>query len=233
MQHYKWLIALCLFYLLSTFSMAETLRPVKILTLDWSSQVVVSHVYGRLLEDIGYPVEYIQRNSDSQWFMLSTGKADLQVEIWEGTMAKRFDDLVQRQLIIDAGSHKAKTREEWWYPLYVKERCPDLPDWQALNQCAALFAENNGSRGQYFTGPWEKPDRARIRALKINFDVVNLPDSDALKDQLIAAVTARKPVVLFNWTPNWVESVYPGEFGEFLHGCSVWVNLFLVGCTSI
>lgn len=189
--------------------------PVKILTLDWTSQVVVSHIFGDLLELLGYPVVYLSDTSDSQWFLLSSGQADLQVEVWEGTMGDKMAALSRRGLIIDAGNHDALTREEWWYPAYVKTLCPGLPDWRALKSCASLFADDGGARGRYYSGPWEKPDRARIRALDLPFDVVTLKDSDALRDVLEKALAKRTPVLLLNWTPNWVESVYDGEFVEF------------------
>ncbi len=189
-------------------------KPFKILTLDWTSQIVLSHIFGRLLEKQGHQVEYINKASDSQWFMLGSELANLQVEIWEGSMAERFNDLRQRGLLIDAGNHAAQTREEWWYPEYVEEKCPGLPDWSALNACAELFAEGN-DRGRYYTGPWEKPDRARIRALQLDFSVITLKDSDALRQQLQKAVANKQPIMIFNWTPNWIEAVYPGKFIEF------------------
>ncbi len=189
--------------------------PIKILTLDWTSQIVLSHIAGRLLQQRGYEVKYVSRDSDSQWFLLSSGHADLQMEVWEGSMSKRFVDLLSRQLIVDAGSHQALTREEWWFPDYVKALCPGLPDWRALNDCAGVFAPQGESRGLYYTGPWEKPDRARIRALGLNFDVKQLRDSDALREQLVAAIESTTPIMIFNWTPNWIEAVYAGEFVEF------------------
>jgi hypothetical protein len=30
--------------------------------------------------------------------------------------------------VIDAATHDAKTREDWWYPSYVEDVCPGLPD---------------------------------------------------------------------------------------------------------
>lgn len=192
----------------------NTAKPIIILTLDWTSQVVMSHIFGKLLEQRGYSVNYLNRSSDSQWFLLSSENVNLQVEIWEGSMAERFDNLVSRKLIIDAGEHAARTREDWWYPDYVKEVCPGLPDWRALNNCAGLFSEQ-GPKGLYYTGPWEKPDRARIRALQLDFDIVTLRNSDELRHKLEASIKARKPVIIHNWTPNWIEAVYPGDFVEF------------------
>ncbi|MDX1451906.1 MAG: glycine betaine ABC transporter substrate-binding protein, partial [Oleiphilaceae bacterium] len=69
--------------------------------------------------------------------------------------------------------------------------------------------------GVYFAGPWEKPDEARIRALNLGFQIRLLERGDDLWVELEKAVTANRPIVLFNWTPNWVESVFPGEFVEF------------------
>jgi glycine betaine/proline transport system substrate-binding protein len=192
----------------------DTAKPITILTLDWTSQVVMSHIFGKLLEHKGYSIKYLNKPSDSQWFLLSSENAHLQVEVWEGSMAERFDNLVSRKLIIDAGTHDAKTREEWWYPDYVEEDCPGLPDWRALNNCASLFTEG-GTKGLYYTGPWEKPDRARIRALHLDFDIVTLSNSDELRRKLESAIKDKKPVMIFNWTPNWVEAVYQGHFVEF------------------
>ncbi len=188
---------------------------IKILTLDWTSQIVVSHIAGELLSAQKYSVSYLSEAADSQWFLLSSGQADLQIEVWEGSMAKEMSGLSRRGLIVDAGDHEAVTREEWWYPAYVKAQCPGLPDWRALRKCAPLFATAGGTRGTYYSGPWEKPDRARIRALGLPFDVVQLKDGDELRSVLEEAVAQQRPIVLFNWTPNWVESIYEGEFVEF------------------
>ena len=190
-------------------------NSIRILTLDWTSQVVLSHIAGRLLQGLGYEVEYLARDADSQWFLLSSDYADLQMEVWEGSMGEQFVDVLSRGLIVNAGTHSALTREDWWYPEYVKTHCPGLPDWRLLNDCAELFGEEGSARGIYYTGPWEKPDRARIRALGLNFDVIQLRDSTALRNKLEEAVKARKPVMIFNWTPNWIEAVHPGEFVEF------------------
>ena len=90
------------------------------------------------------------------------------MEVWSGSLDNKFNHLVGQGKVIDAGLHPARGREDWWYPLYVKELCPGLPDWRALNACAPLFASAKTSpKGQYLTGPWMLKDRARIRALNL------------------------------------------------------------------
>jgi glycine betaine/proline transport system substrate-binding protein len=37
----------------------ESTDPIKIVTNNWTSQLVLAHVVGDLLEDMGYNVEYV------------------------------------------------------------------------------------------------------------------------------------------------------------------------------
>ena len=113
--------------------------PIKILLNNWTSQLVLSHVTGRIFEEMGYEVIYQQSSVNEQWGALSHGAVHMQIEVWQGTMADDFQRLVESQSILDMGAHQATTREEWWYPDYVEEQCPGLPDWRALKKCAALF----------------------------------------------------------------------------------------------
>lgn len=109
-----------------------------------------------------------------------------------------------------------QTREEWWYPDYVEKACPGLPSWKALRNCAKIFAKNSSdSFGTYYSGPWEKPDEARIRALGLNFKVEEQPTGEELTRKLLKAIEKNKPIVLFNWTPHWIEIEIPGKFIEF------------------
>ena len=196
---------------------ANEAPPIKILLNNWTSQLVLSHVTGRIFEKMGYEVEYQQSSVNEQWGALSHGAAHVQVEVWEGTMAKAFDRLVEANSIEDMGSHKATTREDWWYPDYVEKLCPGLPDWRALKGCAHVFnnEKNVSNNGVYIAGPWEKPDEAKIRALGLNFDVKPVKKGDDLWVALKAAVKNKQPIMLFNWSPNWVESRFQGKFVEF------------------
>ena len=198
-----------------SFSCSTFAETVKLLELDWSSQRVLTHVLADILESKNVKTEIIAIPSTPQWMYLSTGKADIQVEVWEGSMGPQYQSLLDKALIEEGGTHKAKTREEWWYPDYVEALCPGLPDWKALEQCHAIFAEPGEQFGTFYTGPWEKPDNARIRALQLNFKVVVLPDGDSINQKIHQYVSQKKPLLIFNWTPNWVESTYPGSFVEF------------------
>ena len=120
--------------------------------------------------------------------------------------------------IVDVGDHDAVTREDWWYPMWTKEACPGLPSWEALNDCAEVFATaETGDKGRYLDGPvdWLKHGKERVEALDMNFTVINAGSAAALWADIGAAEAEKKPIVVFNWTPNFAEAVWPGEFVEF------------------
>lgn len=190
-------------------------QPIRIITNDWTSQIVLAHIAGGVFEHLGYRVEYSSSSVAEQWGALALGFEHVQPEVWEGTMSDMFTRMVEVGRLVDAGSHAAVTREDWWYPDYVEELCPGLPDWQALNHCSALFSEDGSNTGKYHAGPWEKPEAARIRALGMNFRAETVGDANQLWQVLEQASKVKRPIVLFNWTPNWVEARYQGKFVEF------------------
>ena len=207
---------LCVVLLMNGSGLAHAQsKDVVIITNNWTSQIVLSHVYGSLLEQLGQPVRYVESSVSEQWGALSHGAAHVQLEVWEGTMNQEFNRLTNRGRIHNMGTHEATTREDWWYPSYVEKVCPGLPQWQALKGCAGQFAHKPGGKGVYVAGPWEKPDEARIRALELNFKVQQVENGDDLWVALKNAFEQKRPIILFNWSPNWVESRYEGKFVEF------------------
>lgn len=195
----------------------ESSDPIKIITNNWTSQLVLSNVVGQLLQKKGYKVEYTPSDTQLQYTALANGDMDFQIEVWEGSQADAFNKAVAAGAL-DLGTHDAITREDWWYPAYVKEVCPGLPDWKALDACAAKFATAETQPKGRFVGPpadWGKHYSERIQALKMNFQEVPVGQAATLWAELQAAVDRKEPIVLFNWTPNFIEAKFPGEFVEF------------------
>lgn len=192
--------------------------PIVIPIHNWSSQIVMSNVVGQILESQGASVEYVTTDSQAVYESVRLGDVTMELEVWEGAFGASFRAAVEKGGIVDAGNHNAVTREDWWYPLWTKEACPGLPDWQALNECAALFATaETGEKGRYLDGPvdWLKHGQERVAALDMNFTVVNAGSAAALWATIGAAEADKTPIVVFNWTPNFAEAVWPGEFVEF------------------
>ena len=146
------------------------------------------------------------------------GDIDVVHEVWQGAFGVAFEQVVGEGCVIDAATHDAKTREEWWYPSYVEEQCPGLPDWQALNACAEMFATaETAPKGRFLGGPvdWLKHDAERVEGLGMDFEVVNAGSAAAIWAELASAFERKAPIVHFNWTPNFIEAIYDGKFVEF------------------
>ncbi|MCP5088649.1 MAG: ABC transporter substrate-binding protein [Rhodobacteraceae bacterium] len=208
--------------------------PIVIPIHNWSSQIVMSHVVGQIFTGMGNNVEFVTTDSQAVYESVRLGDVTLELEVWEGAFGASFRTALEKGGLHDAGTHDAVTREDWWYPMWTKEACPGLPSWEALNDCASVFATpETGDKGRYLDGPvdWLKHGAERVEALDMNFQVINAGSAAALWAEIGAAEADKKPVVVFNWTPNFAEAVWPGEFVEFpewVEGCdsdpSVGVN---------
>ncbi|RMF41373.1 MAG: glycine/betaine ABC transporter substrate-binding protein [Alphaproteobacteria bacterium] len=197
---------------------ADSSDPIVIPIHNWSSQIVMSNVVGDLMQELGDNVEYVTTDSQAVYESIRLGDVTLELEVWEGAFGASFRAALAKGGIEDVGDHDAVTREDWWYPMWTKEACPGLPDWHALNDCAKLFATpETGDKGLFLDGPvdWLKHGKERAEALGLNFVVKNAGSAAALWAAIGAAEKDKKPVLVFNWTPNFAEAVWPGEFVEF------------------
>jgi glycine betaine/proline transport system substrate-binding protein len=200
--------------------------PIVIPIHNWSSQIVMSHVVGQIFVSMGKNVEFVTTDSQAVYESVRLGDVTLELEVWEGAFGASFNAAVEKGGLHEAGSHNAVTREDWWYPMWTKDSCPGLPSWEALNACADKFATpETGDKGRFLGGPvdWLKHDQERVDALGMNFVVVNAGSAAALWAEIGAAEADKRPVVVFNWTPNFAEAVWPGEFVEFptwVEGCN-------------
>jgi glycine betaine/proline transport system substrate-binding protein len=192
----------------------ESSEPIIIVQNNWTSQLVMSNVVGLVLEDMGYTVEYAP--SDSQ--LIANGDMHFQIEAWEGSMKTAFEAAVANDGMIDAGAHDALTREEWWIPNYVLDVCPAANTWEGLNACAAIFATAETAPKGRFVGPpadWGKNYADRIKALEMDLVAINVGQAATLWAELQSAYDRKEPIVLFNWTPNFIESKFEGTFVDF------------------
>lgn len=196
---------------------ADSTDPIRIVTNNWTSQLVLSNVVGQLLQSKGLNVEYKSSDTQLQFTAIAAGDMDFQVEVWEGSMAESFDKAIAAGAV-DLGAHDAVTREDWWYPSYMNDMCPGLPDWKALDACASKLATaETGTKGRFLGPPadWGKHYSERIQALKMNFQEVPVGQAATLWSELQSAYDRKEPIVLFNWTPNFIEAKFKGQFVEF------------------
>jgi glycine betaine/proline transport system substrate-binding protein len=197
---------------------ADKSGVVKIPTHNWSSQLVGAEVVGELLKMVGEEIEYIPMDSQTVYQSMADGDIDLVHEIWEGAFGASYEKSLATGNVEEILTHDAVTREDWWYPNFVEETCPGLPSWEALNACSDQFARaDSGGKGVFIGGPvdWLKHDAEKVEALGMNFEVRNAGSAGAIWAELDSGVAQNKPVVIFNWSPNFIGAKYPGKFVEF------------------
>ena len=126
----------------STAMAQESTDPIKLTLHDWTGQLITTQLMGEVLKKGGYNVEYVQADYLAQFAGLETGDLHVAMEIWETTGRDAMDASTATGNVEVLGATGMQAKEEWWYPLYMKEKCPGLPNWEALKDpaCAEAFS---------------------------------------------------------------------------------------------
>ncbi|MEZ5864166.1 MAG: ABC transporter substrate-binding protein [Geminicoccaceae bacterium] len=196
----------------------ESDEPIRLTLHDWTGQLLTTTLMGEVLQAAGYNVEYVQADYLAQFAGLKTGDLHVAMEIWETTGREAMDEAVATGQVVNVGDTGMYAIEEWWYPTYVKELCPGLPDWQALNDCADVFSTpETAPMGRYLGGPvtWGGFDEERVEALGLDYEVIHAGTDAALFAELESAYQRRSPILLWVYQPHWAVAKYEGEWVEF------------------
>jgi glycine betaine/proline transport system substrate-binding protein len=185
---------------------------------DWTGQRITTHLMGTILAKAGHRVDYVEANYMDQLDEIAAGRIDVAMEYWSTAGMPALQEALAKGTVRIIGETGMTAREEWWYPAYVKERCPGLPDWRALSACATVFAvPETAPKGRYLGGPvtWGGFDEERVAALGLDF-VVEHADTEAdLYRALGEAVARRQPILLWIYAPHWAPTRYDGEWVQF------------------
>lgn len=197
---------------------AESQDPIKLTIHDWTGQYVTTHIMGEVLKSMGYNVEYVQADYLAQFSGLESGDLTIAMEIWQTTGKEAMDASLATGKTMDLGETGMEAKEEWWFPAYMKEKCPGLPNWEALKQCGEAFATpETAPKGRYLGGPvtWGGFDEERVEALELPFEVVHAGTDAAMFAELESAYQRQAPIMLWIYTPHWAPIKYEGEWVAF------------------
>jgi glycine betaine/proline transport system substrate-binding protein len=198
----------------------ESTDPIKLTLHDWTGQLITTELMGEILKKAGYNVEYVQADYLAQFAGLETGDLHVAMEMWETTGRDAMDASVATGKTEVFGPTGMQAKEEWWYPAYMKEKCPGLPNWEALKNpaCAEVFATaETAPKGRYLGGPvtWGGYDDERVEALGLPFEVIHAGTDAALFAELESAYQRQAPILLWVYAPHWAPAKYKGEWVEF------------------
>lgn len=198
----------------------ESRDPIKLTLHDWTGQLITTQIMGEVLKKAGYNIEYVQADYIAQFAGLKSGDLHVAMEIWETTGRDAMDEATATGKVENLGETGMQAIEEWWYPSYMKEKCPGLPNWEALKEasCAEAFATaETAPKGRYLGGPvtWGGFDDERAEALDLPFEVVHAGTDAALFAELESAYQRKAAVMLWVYAPHWAPAKYEGEWVEF------------------
>ncbi len=198
----------------------ESTDPIKLTLHDWTGQFITTKIMGEVLKKAGYNIEYVQADYIAQFAGLKTGDLHVAMEIWETTGRDAMDEATATGTVENLGETGMQAIEEWWYPSYMAEKCPGLPNWEALldETCAEAFSTaETAPNGRYLGGPvtWGGYDDERAEALNLPFEVVHAGTDAALFAELESAYQRQAPIMLWVYAPHWAPVKYDGEWVEF------------------
>jgi glycine betaine/proline transport system substrate-binding protein len=199
---------------------AESQDPIKVTMHDWTGNFLTSAIMAEILKKAGYNVEVVQADYLAQFAGLETGDLTLAVELWDTTAADAMSASLATGKTENLGAHLMAAKEEWWYPLYMKEKCPGLPNWEALKDpaCVEAFSiPETAPKARYLGGPvtWGGYDDERVEALGLDFEVVHAGTDAALFAELESAYQRQAPIMLWIYSPHWAPAKFEGEWVDF------------------
>ncbi|MBL8711180.1 MAG: ABC transporter substrate-binding protein [Rhodospirillaceae bacterium] len=202
-------------------SVPESTDPIKIAIFDWTSVNINAEILAQILKAQGYNVEQVTSDYlSSLQTGLQTGDLTIAMEFWDTTAGEAMAAADASGKTERMGALGPKAKEEWWYPLYMKDKCPGLPNWEALKDpaCAEAFSTpETAPKGRYVGGPvtWEGFDDERVEALDLPFEVIHAGTDAAMFAELESAYQRQAPVMLWVYSPHWAPAKYEGEWVEF------------------
>ncbi len=221
-HHNRFFISLAagaaMFFSASTQAEVESTDPIILTLHDWTGQYITTTIMGRVLQEMGYNVKYQQADYLAQFAGLESGDLHVAMEMWETTGKDAMEKSLATGNTVDLGETGMQAIEEWWYPIYMKEKCPGLPDWTVLNDCAEVFSTaETAPSGRYLGGPvtWGGYDDERVEALDLDYEVVHAGTDAALFAELESAYQRQAPWLGWVYTPHWAPIKFEGEFVEF------------------
>ena len=196
----------------------ESTDPIRVMIGDWTSMLVHAEILDIILSTYGYNVEQVAAEDSARYPGFEAGDLHIALETWQTTQEANLAASIATGNVLDMGELGPQAKEDWWYPAYMAERCPGLPAWEALLDCAEVFSSpETAPNGRYLGGPvsWGGFDAERIEALGLPFEVVHAGTDAAMFAELQSAYEREAPILLWIYEPHWAPAVFEGTYIEF------------------
>lgn len=203
----------------SSYAAPETQDPVRLAISSAADADFITNVFGAVLKKAGYNVDFIRSDYTAQFTAIEFGDIDVSPAIWSSS-PELIAAAVKSGSVSNVGSTGVKIRETWWYPSYVADLCPGLPDWTALKQPACIKALSNAETDgkiNYLGTPadFDSDDERRIAALGLQVHNTLPGTMAAMVATMEGAIEKKKPIIGFGFVPHWLYGSNKGHFVDF------------------
>jgi glycine betaine/proline transport system substrate-binding protein len=188
-------------------------ETIRIAVNPWTGSAVNANVAKILLErELGYRVELVEIDENSQFPAIASGEIDASLEVWPSGHAADIIRYIEGRRggflrdggIVNAGDLGIVGNIGWWVPTYVVERRPELARWQGLK------GREEAVGGEFVAGDptFVSYDTEIIENLGLDLQVVNTGSERALIRAIDRAYRRREPVLAYFYTPHWAHQRY-------------------------
>ena len=195
--------------------LGATDEPIKLAINEWTGQHVTTHVAGEMLKAAGYEVEYVTAGMMNQFQALADGDITATLEIWSSNVSDEYAKKIDEGTVVEIGDLGLDAKEGLAYPAHVAELCPGLPAWEALKDCAGVFATAETlpmGRLVDYPADWGTPGADRMTGFGLPFKAVPAGSEGALIAELRASTEKKSPLFIVFWQPHWAMSAYDVQF---------------------
>lgn len=190
----------------------ESPDPIRLGVADWTGQHITTYIAGFILEDMGYNVEYVTAAVHPSAMALADGNLSASLEWYSNSIGEFLPKLIDSGEVEYLGELGIAARDGWIVPAYMEEHCPGLPEWDALVDCAEVFATPESfPDGRLLAYPIGWGDRS-IRLVEnedVPFIAVPAGSEGALISELRSAAQREAPILLMLWEPHWIMTEIP------------------------
>lgn len=198
-------------------ALADSSDPIKIAVNEWTGQHISAHISGSLLQKAGYEVEYVTAGAVPQFAAIAQGNLHLQPETWGNNVGEIYPKSVASGDIVQLGLLGLEPKEGWMYPPYMKDKCPGLPDVQALIKCTQAFATaETFPNGRLITYPadWGTRSKDLVKNAGLPLQAIAGGSEGAMIAEMQAARKTEQPMLVMFWAPHWIHSEHDWEWVE-------------------
>jgi glycine betaine/proline transport system substrate-binding protein len=179
----------------------------------WTGSAVNANVAKVLLErELGYTVELVEIDENTQFPAIASGELDASLEVWPSGHAEDINRYIEGRRggplrdggIVNGGELGLIGNIGWWIPTYLVDERPELARWQGLRGNEDIV------RGEFVAGDptFVSYDEEIIKSLGLDLNVVNTGSEDALIQAIDDAYRRKQPVLAYFYTPHWVHRKY-------------------------